>query len=168
MSMDDYDPDTTTFRDNSGPSTEGLIPLSLPDETLVHFEIKTTLTDSNSKAWKKVAKPTVLAELDTAKDHGMEEVETAMRSYGGENYLFLRIENTLDENNYYWCSTLDSYDDHLQDLESRSAVDGDGLEDFEIDGGEDGNVKNKRGKYKEKEEEVKFVRPPEEPLSKLI
>lgn len=76
------------------------------------------------------------------------------QEYEGDQFLFIRGPENEFEYNYLWCSTLDSYEDHLQEMNEKGANAADRDRDaFGDDGGdgEDGDEdddgkRNGRGK----------------------
>ena len=75
------------------------------------------------------------------------------QEYEGDQFLLIRGPENEFEYNYLWCSTLDSYEDHLQEMNERASganLDKDrdvgGFDDDDGDDDDEGEGRSKRGK----------------------
>lgn len=67
--------------------------------------------------------------------HSLCPLFASRQEYEGDQFLFIRGPENEFEYNYLWCSTTDSYDDHLQEMKERSASGAKGEKEKDLMGG---------------------------------
>ena len=123
----------------------GLAPLYVSDDGLDRYSMKKGTRVTDIVDFKILPKADVMKDLEELKDQcDFWQLKDQMEEYEGDQFLFIRGPENEFEYNYLWCSTLDSYEDHLQEMNERGVhgdkdKDRDAFGDDGGDGDEDGD-----------------------------
>jgi len=113
------DVDSGKSRRVAGP---GLIPLYLSDSSLDRWAMKkgagSRVTDMVE--FKVLKKNEVKKEIEeNGENSEFHQIKQQLEEYEGDDLLLVRGPENEFEYNYLWCSTLDSFEDHMQEMKER-------------------------------------------------